>query len=76
MDGDAGCWRILVGHFWGRFFDAESLSPQSEPSASVVQALGLLAVPGAFFVIICQPLSLEHWDLVAVRYWLISFSMI
>jgi len=71
-----GHWRTLARLFWGRFFDTESLSPQSEPSANVVQALGLLAVPGAFFVIICQTFSLGQWDLVAVRYWFVSFSMI
>ncbi len=68
--------RLLVRHFWGRFFDTESLSPQGDPQANVKQALGVLAVPGAFFVLICQPLSLRDWDLVAVRYWFISFSMV
>jgi hypothetical protein len=72
---ETGCWRLLVRHFWGRFFDAESLAPESEASANVVQALGVLAAPGAFFVLICCPLSLRHWDLVAVRYWLVSYSM-
>ena len=73
---EPGPWRLLVKHFWDRFFDTESLSPQADPSAGVVQTLGLLAVPGAFFVIICQAVSLLQWDLVAVRYWFVSFSMI
>ena len=41
----------LVRHFFERFFDKESLSPQGEPEASVIQTLGILAVPEAFFVL-------------------------
>jgi hypothetical protein len=74
--GAGSTWRILIRHFWGRFFDTESLSPQGEPGAYVTQSLGILAVPSAFFVIICQPLDLLGWDQVAVRYWFLSFCMV
>jgi hypothetical protein len=67
---------LLVRHFFGRFFDTESLSPQSEPTAGVVQTLGILAVPSAFFVLLFRPVLLVGWNLVAVRYIFISFSMI
>jgi hypothetical protein len=66
----------LVRHFFDRFFDKEALSPQGEPEASVVQMLGILAVPEAFFVLLFRPLSFTGWDLVAVRYLFVSFSMI
>src|SRR5215831_13560326 len=66
----------LVRHFFDRFFDKESLSPQGEPEANVVQMLGILAVPEAFFVLVFRPLTFTGWNLVAVRYLFVSFSMI
>ena len=66
----------LVRHFFRRFFDTESLSPQAEPEASVVQALGILAVPTAFFVLVIRPLTLVGWDLVTFRTQFVSFSMV
>ncbi len=68
--------RILIRHFFERFFDKESLSPQGEPEASFTQTLGFLAVPGAFIVLLFQPLSFRAWDLVMIRCFFVSFSMI
>ena len=76
MEIEPGIYRTLVRHFWLHFFDGESIALHGDPSANVVQALGMLAVPGAFFVIICQPLSMTRWNLVAVRYFFVSFSML
>ena len=76
MQEEPGVYGTLIRHFWRQFFDGESIALHGDPSANVVQALGLLAVPGAFFVIICQPLSMTRWNLVAVRYFFVSFSML
>ena len=73
--GTPGVFGALVRHFFSRFFDTESLSPQGEPEAGVIQTLGVLAVPGAFFVLVFRPLTLTGWSLVAVRYMFVSFSM-
>ena len=70
-----GVFGTLVRHFFSRFFDTESLSPQGDPDAGVIQTLGILAVPGAFFVLVFRPLTLTGWSLVAVRYMFVSFSM-
>jgi hypothetical protein len=67
---------LLVRHFFDRFFDTESLSPQGDPHANINQILGILAVPSAFFVLVCRPLSLWGWSLVGVRYLFLSISMI
>ena len=72
----ANCYGVLIRHFFGRFFDRESLSEQSEAESDVVQTLALLAVPGAFFAIVAQPLTFRAWGLVAIRYFFVSFSMI
>lgn len=68
--------RELVRHFFGRFFDTESLSPQGDPQAGVVQTLGILAVPSAFFVLLFRPLTLWGWALCSVRYMFVLYSMI
>jgi hypothetical protein len=57
-------WRLLVAHFF------------AELDANVTQTLGILAVPGAFFVLVFQPLGFHGWDLVGVRYLFVSFSMV
>jgi hypothetical protein len=67
---------MLVRHFFGRFFDTESLSPQGEAETNVVQILSVLAVPGAFFSILIQPLTIRGWSLMGARYLFVSFSMI
>ena len=56
-------FRILVWHFFGRFFDKESLSPQGEAEAGVIQTLGILAVPSAFscFCFGRSPCSAGFW---------------
>jgi hypothetical protein len=69
-------YRQLVRHFFGRFFDTESLSPQGDPQAGVIQTLGILAVPSGFFVLLFRPLSIWDWSLVMVRYMFILYSMI
>jgi hypothetical protein len=68
--------RILIRHFFQRFLDKESLSPQGEPEANLTQALGFLAAPGAFIVLLFQPLDFRGWDLVMIRCFFVSFSMI
>jgi hypothetical protein len=57
-------WRILVRHFFDAF------------DANVTQTLGILAVPGAFFVLVFQPLAFRGWDLVGVRFLFLSLSMV
>src|SRR5882724_12058483 len=67
---------LLIRHFFDRFFDTESLSPQGDPHANINQILGILAVPSGFFVLPFRPLGLWGWGLVVVRYIFLSISMI
>lgn len=67
---------LLACHFFDRFFDREALSPGGEPETNVIQLMGFLAVPSAFFIILCQPMVLVRWELVAARNFFVSFSMI
>ncbi len=66
----------LVRHFFGRFFDKESLSPQGQPEAGIIQTLGMLAAPSGFVIILAMPLGFERWDLVSFRFLFICYSMI
>jgi hypothetical protein len=69
-------YRLLVRHFFQRFFDAESLSPQGEPEAGLFQTLGILAAPGAIAGIVVMPLSAVGWTSVSMRLLFVLFSMI
>ncbi|HWC98181.1 MAG TPA: hypothetical protein VG456_15580 [Candidatus Sulfopaludibacter sp.] len=71
----AGIFRELVWHFFGRFFDKESLSPQGEPEAGVIQILGILAPPGGFVALLMSVFNPERWDLVGLRFLFICYSM-
>jgi len=72
----AGLSRVLVSHFFGRFFDTESLSPQGEPEAAVVQTLGILAAPSGFVAILVAVLHVYGWELVSLRCLFVSYNMI
>jgi hypothetical protein len=50
----------LVRRLFDRFFDGESLSSEAEPERNIVQLLGFLAVPSAFFIILRQPIVLTR----------------
>ncbi len=67
---------LLTRHFFDRFFDVESLSPGADPQTTTVQILGFVAVPSGLFTILCLPMVLTGWTLVAVRNFFVSFSMI
>ncbi len=74
---------LLVRHFFGRFFDNEIVSQQGDMRTNVVQALGLLAVPGMFlpFYMLPQRVSFRlpfqyNWLLVSDYYFFVVYSMI
>jgi hypothetical protein len=69
-------FRELVWHFFGRFFDKESLSPQGQPEAGVIQTLGMLAPPGGFVCILMTVFHPLRWELVGLRFLFICYSMI
>jgi hypothetical protein len=68
---------VLVRLFFSRFFDKESLSPQGEASANVVQTLGILAAPGGFISLLLyfNPQITAGWNLVSLRCLFLAFSM-
>lgn len=73
---DRRIFRELARHFFGRFFDKESLSPQGQPEAGVIQTLGLLMPPAGFVCLLTMMLRPQGWDLVGLRFLLICYSMV
>ncbi len=76
-------YRLLAAHFFGRFFDNDIVSQDSDMRTSVVQALGLLAVPGMFLAFYMLPQMVEYdrlfdrnWQLVADYYFFVLYSMV
>ena len=76
-DAVADTFGALVRLFFSRFFDKESLSPQGDAEANVVQTLGMLAAPGGLISLILyfNPQIQVGWNLVSVRCLFLSASM-
>src|SRR5580658_7578936 len=74
----AGTFGVLVRLFFSRFFDKESLSPQGEPEANVIQTLGILAAPGGFISLILffNAQVSSGWNLVSIRCLFLWVSMV
>src|SRR5262249_29800944 len=76
-------FKILVRHFFSRFFDKDSISPGAEPHANVVQIVAMLALPGAIvslFTIADHPLIrseiMRLWLRAGDRYVFVCYSMV
>jgi hypothetical protein len=76
LSGAAQPFQEMVRHFFGRFFDKESLSPQGRPEAGLSQVLGMLVPPGGFVCLLSIVMDPRGWDLVGMRFMFINFSMI
>jgi hypothetical protein len=75
--------RLLVRHFFGRFFDNEIVSQHGDMRTNVVQAIGLVATPGIFvpFYMLPQRARFDHpfahnWLLLGDYYFFVMFSMV
>ncbi|HEY2384469.1 MAG TPA: hypothetical protein VGK48_25100 [Terriglobia bacterium] len=75
-------FRTLVVHFFERFFDKDSLTPDADERANVVQLVAMLALPGAIlslFMIFDHPLIrselTRQWLRSGDRYVFICYAM-
>lgn len=74
---------LLVRHFFGRFFDNEIVSQEGDMRTNMVQALGLVAVPGMFAAFSLLPMGLtfdqpfaRQGGLLANCYFYVVYSMV
>src|SRR3954468_1283182 len=78
-----GAFTLLVRHFFGRFFDNEIVTQESDMRTNVVQTLGFVAVPGMFAAFAMLPAGLrvdqpfDHgWAIVMNYYFFVLYSMV
>src|SRR5689334_18865907 len=78
-----GSLRLLAGHFFGRFFDNEIVSQDTDMRTNAVQALGFVAVPGMFAAFAMLPRTLRFdqpfangWEVVVNYFFFVLYSMV
>ena len=76
-------FETLIRHFFERFFDKESLSPDADERANVIQIIAMLALPGAIislFMIAYHPLIRSEvfrlWLRAGDRYVFVCYAMV
>jgi hypothetical protein len=76
-------FKTLVEHFFGRFFDRDSISQNADEHANVVQIVAMLALPGAIlslFMIVDHPTIRSElhrlWLRAGDRYIFICYAMV
>jgi len=70
--------QTLYRHFFRRFFDNDTLSPQGDTEKTIARALCFCAVPGlmvAFWLLPCYP-NRPEWAIVADRYFFVLYSFV
>jgi hypothetical protein len=74
---------LLTRHFFGRFFDNEIVSQDTDMRTNMVQALGFVAVPSMFaaFAMLPTPIRFDRpfafgWLLVNDYYFFVLYSMV
>src|SRR5689334_18261455 len=69
-----GTFWFLTRHFFDRFFDRDSISTGAEPRTSIIQVIGLVAVPGVMVTFIFIVTSIPITPPVLI-YLYVSYSM-
>ena len=73
-----GILRVLVGHFFRRFFDSDTLQVEGETLTTVVRAIAIIASPGlmaAFFLQNQYPWRTQ-WGAIEDHYFFVLFTFL
>ncbi len=73
-----GVMRTLVGHFFRRFFDNDTVHVQGETLTTVIRAIAIVAAPGlivAFFLQNAYP-SRTMWGAIQDQYFFVLYSFV
>ena len=82
MAETASMTRILVGHFFRRFFDNDTVQVDGDTQTTVVRALATVAVPGLMVAFWLQtayplkPLKRPPWLIIEDHYWFVLFTFV
>lgn len=73
-----GTLRILVAHFFRRFFDNDTVQPEGDTQTTVVRALAVVMAPAlmAAFWMINKYKWLPPWDRIGVRCFFVVYSFV
>ena len=77
MDNRTRVTRILVGHFFRRFFDNDTVQVEGDTLTTVVRAVAIVTVPGmmvAFFLQNHYPQT--SWGAIGDQYFFVLFSFV
>ena len=82
MDKGYGITRMLVEHFFRRFFDNDTIQVDGDTQTTVVRALSIVAMPGLMIAFFLQtsyplkPLFRPPWLVIEDHYFFVLFSFV
>ena len=82
MDKGYGVTRMLVEHFFRRFFDNDTIQVDGDTQTTVVRALSIVAMPGLMLAVLLQtqyppkPLQRPPWLVIEDHYFYVLFSFV
>ena len=82
MDDRYGEFRMLVEHFFRRFFDNDTIQVDGDTQTTVVRALSIVAMPGLMLAFFLQtayplrPLFRPPWLVIEDHYFFVLFSFV
>ncbi|MGD0799504.1 MAG: hypothetical protein ABR910_17445 [Acidobacteriaceae bacterium] len=70
--------RILIGHFFRRFFDNDTVQADGDTLTTVVRAVSIVAVPGLMVPFFLQThyRNMPLWEAIEVRYFFVLLSFV
>ncbi len=70
--------RILIAHFFRRFFDNDTVQPDGDTTTSVVRAIAAVAAPGLMFAFFLQTHypGRAPWGAIQDQYFFVLFSFV
>jgi hypothetical protein len=70
--------RVLIAHFFRRFFDNDTVQPEGDTLTTVVRAVSIVAVPGLMVPFFLQThyRQMPPWEAIEVRYFLVLLSFV
>jgi hypothetical protein len=86
MNENRGITRILIDHFFRRFFDNDTIQVDGDTQTTVVRALAIVAVPGLMVAFFLQnqyslktpylPSRIDTWGAIGDQYFFVLFAFV